>query len=177
MSVTLMFMLRNASKLAEAEEERNRQKYGREPKIIFPRVKKVVKPNQTTKLTMTIPKFNDYDYSVLDDFVWLDLQKTKIRKVVKPNGSYHFIVAPATKKSNIPTLKINAAGDVFVHKKNKIMQYNHSNLPLFYEDIVRSVKRLNKKLFPITEAEKEVINNGKLLNRIGRFFGRLFKKG
>ena len=176
MSVTLMFMLRNANQLAQAEEESKRQKYGREPKIIFPQVKKVVKPNQTTKLTMTIPKYNDYDYSIIDDFVWLDLQKTKIRKVVKPDGRHHFIVAPVSKKGNQPILKINDTGDIFIHQKNKIKKYNHSNLPLFYEDIVDSVKKLNKKFFPLTQGEKEIIKNNKLLNRIGRFLGRLLKK-
>ena len=174
MSINLMYVLKYANHTAETSDG---QKERRKPKFIHPKIKEDIKPNQTIKLTMRIPKYNNGDYSLLNDSTRLILQNSKIRKIIKPDGSHYFVIVPINKRSYVPSLKINNQGDVFVHQKNKITKYRHSKLPIFYEDIVSSIKKINKIFFPLTQGEKDTIKNNKLLNRIGRFLGRLFKKG
>ena len=178
MSVNLMFVLNKANQVAEAESQKaeaQKRKYGRNRKLIWPKLREVVKPDKTVKLTMNIPKANGYDYSVMSFSTWVNLQKTKVRKIIKPDGSHYFIVAPKTKKHKVPFLRISSAGDVLVHDKGQMMKYNHQYLPLFYGKIVKSVEKLNRQLFPLSKLE-ENLSSFKFFNRIGKFFRRLIKK-
>ena len=174
MSICLFYALQRM----ENELKEERQKYGRPREWIQLKSTKTVKPNKMVKYTVKIPAYNNYDYGIgfMSQWSWMSLNNTKIRKVIKPNGDYYYIVAPATKENCAPFIKINKLGDVFAHDDKIFKSCKKVDLDFYYKDIIKHVKKLNGLFFPYTQDEINEIKNKGFFKKFGKFLRKIIKK-